>query len=245
MPNNTDTPAKLPTCADCSALKESIFKSLSPTRLHAISSEVEARRFEKGETIFKEGEEPTGVFCVQSGMFKLTRNSVSNPHREQLVRLVRAGDVVGYSAFLQKKTHRFSAVAIEAGSACLIPGAVFNTQVERSSELMNCFMSRISKEMEGIEENLAVVGSGSVRERVAYTLWNLGSSFGQSREESTLIDVKLSRSELASLAGTVTETFVRALTDFKEEGLVTIKGRNIFIPSLENLRGCFLKSNVA
>ena len=75
----------------------------------------------------------------------------------------------------------------------------------------------------------------SVREKLAGTLLDLMKSHGRAENGQIRIDLKLTRQELASLIGTATETLIRVLSEFKEEGLVELQGKNIYILNLDKL----------
>ena len=73
----------------------------------------------------------------------------------------------------------------------------------------------------------------SVRKRVAEALVKLHSRY--KKDEETLFSITISREDLANLAGTATETTIRTLSDFKDEGLIDIKSSTINVLNYEKL----------
>ena len=71
----------------------------------------------------------------------------------------------------------------------------------------------------------------SVRKKTASTILHFSKIMKKHTEEP----VKISRSDLASIAGIATETFIRTLSDFKKEGIIEIEGRNIKISNMDKL----------
>ena len=60
--------------------------------------------------------------------------------------------------------------------------------------------------------------------------------FAQIMTNNTNDPLKISRSDLASVAGIATESLIRTLSGFKKEGLIEIEGRNIKIIELKALK---------
>jgi CRP/FNR family transcriptional regulator, cyclic AMP receptor protein len=79
----------------------------------------------------------------------------------------------------------------------------------------------------------------SVEERIAYQLVLMAEKFGTTTEEGIVLNLKLTRSELAQMASTINESLSRHLTEFKNEGLIDLNGKEIII---KNKAGLMAKS---
>jgi CRP-like cAMP-binding protein len=84
------------------------------------------------------------------------------------------------------------------------------------------------------EERLLQIAYNSVRKKVSQSLVLLKEKYGT--EEKTPFSIPISREDLAHIAGTATETLIRTLTDFKEEGIIEIKGSLITIVNFDKLK---------
>ncbi len=84
----------------------------------------------------------------------------------------------------------------------------------------------------GIKEQLLEMAYGSVRKKAARTIL----LFSQKIRRHPTQSIRISRSDLASVAGMASETLIRTLSDFKKEGLLEIEGRNIKILDVEALK---------
>ena len=73
---------------------------------------------------------------------------------------------------------------------------------------------------------------GSVRKKTARTIL----LFSQKIRRYPMQSIRISRSDLASVAGMAPESLIRTLSDFKKEGLIEIEGRNIKILDVEALK---------
>jgi len=78
-----------------------------------------------------------------------------------------------------------------------------------------------------MREKISDLAQKSVRERLAGNLLMLKETYGIDGEESTLIDISLSREDLANIVGTATETVIRLLSEFKKDGLIALEGKKI------------------
>ena len=87
------------------------------------------------------------------------------------------------------------------------------------------------------EDKITSIAQKNVRERFAETLLELLSvfSYGEKAKEE-FHPISLSREDLANIIGTATETVIRLISDFKEEGLIKVKGRKIFLKDIQGLK---------
>lgn len=97
-------------------------------------------------------------------------------------------------------------------------------------EMVQLFSSALELE----RERAVQLAYSSVRKRTANALVRLKMRFHS--EDEGKFTISISRDDLAAMVGTATESVIRTLSDFKEEGLVTIQGSNITIVNEEKLR---------
>jgi len=86
------------------------------------------------------------------------------------------------------------------------------------------------------------IAQKTVRERLAETLLMLDQTFG--KDEEGFINVNLTREDISSIIGTATESVIRILSEFKTDGLISLKGKKIGIGNyskLESISNSFLK----
>lgn len=181
--------------------------------------------YKKGQTLFYEGTRPMGLFCINSGKVKVFK--IGAQGREQIVRLSKPGDFLGYRALLSEEFYSASATVLEEAAICFIPKANFMTLLRENPTFFAKMTKSICKELGVMEEKLATIAQKSVRERLATTLLMLKESYGMEGEGSELIDIMLSREDLANIVGTATETVIRLLSEFKGNNLIAFEGKKI------------------
>lgn len=212
-------------CSECSSRKDSLFCSVHADNLKSISDNKTCNVFKRGQVLFHEGNRPVGLFCILKGKVKVYKTGVDG--REQIVRLAKDGDWVGYRALLGEENYSASASAIEDSEVCFIDNKAFYEVLKSEEGLRWALIKRLSLELREAENFIADMSQKSVRERVAEVLLILGKKYGYDTNDKHLLNAAMTREELANFVGTATETCIRLLSDMKDEGVVELQGRRI------------------
>lgn len=188
--------------------------------------------FKKGQVIFSEGGHPLGLFCINDGKVKIEHSGVDG--KEQIVRMAKGGDVLGYRALLSNERYNASAVALDDTDVCFIPKDPFFNVLKTSPGLSLDIIKMLSSELRKAEETITDLAQKPVRERMAEALLFLKETYGF-EEDGQTINVILSREDIANLVGTATETAIRLLSEFKKDGIVESVGKKLRIANIEKL----------
>lgn len=215
-----------PSCEHCTARVKSVFCEMSKEELTTLSDSKKCIRYGKGQYIFHEGSMPYGVYCVNDGKIKVSK--IGDTGKEQILRLVKSGDVLGYRSLLANEMYNASAVAMEDSSICFIPRETFISMVDKSKTLSKKIIELLSHNLSFAEDQIVNIAQKSVRERVAETILLLRETYGYEADNATL-NLTLTRDDIANLVGTATESVIRMLSEFNKEGLVELKGKKIKI----------------
>ena len=189
------------------------------------------KKYRKNQPIFTEGTLPSGIFYLQSG--KVKKYKIDNDGREQIIYIYNEGEFFGYSSVLSENTYGDTAVAIENAIISFITIKDFNEILNASSSFSRLLLKSLSHEFSVLANLIAVLSQRTVRERVALNLLILHDKYKVDALAITYI--KLSRSDLANMAGTVVETLARVLHDFKHDKLIATDGRKIQLLNIERL----------
>lgn len=212
-------------CTLCEHLKDSLFNGLNPEDLSRINNHKTCIQYKKGQNIFYEGTRPTGLYCMNGGKVKVYKNNVQG--KEFIIYIAKPGDFLGYRALLSEEFYQATATVLEDAKICFIPKESFFEVLQKNPLFMKRVVMAVCHEMGIMEEKLAELAHKSVRERLAANLLMLKETYGMEGEGSFLIDLALSREDLASIVGTATETVIRLLSEFKSEGLIAFEGKKI------------------
>ncbi len=190
----------------------------------------EVVHFKEGQTIYQEGSRSNTIYLILKGFVKC--HSMDSDGKELTTSLSSADDFLGFTSFLDNVPYQESATAIEptdlAGISKENLKEILRKNNNISLELMELFTENISV----IKAQLLQMAYSSVRRKTAQTLLQFAEIMNRGTEDP----IKISRNDLASVAGVATESLIRTLSGFKKEGLIDIEGRNIHIKELKALR---------
>lgn len=212
---------------------QSILADLPPEDLELLKQEAVEYTYKKGDTVFREGAVPTGIYYIKSG--KVKKFKIDKEGREQIIYVANTGELIGYHAVLADDRYADSAVTLEESLISFIPRHHFLQAVDRSSLLSKRLLKTLSHEFTVFANSLALFAQRSVRERLALQLVVLREKYKKDFHEGMAVEIVLSREDLAAIVGTARENVVRILSDFKEEGILQTKGRKIIIFDVKKL----------
>ena len=195
--------------------------------------DADTRFCKKKEVIYSEGQYPKGIYFLTKGKIKVFKTNEQG--KEYITDLYKEGDFFGYSSLLEDRKYTETATSLEDSSVCLIPKEEFFALIYKNSDVSRKFISLLSNNLKEKEEMLIKLAYNSVRKRVAEALTTL--SLRYKKDNDSKFTIHISREDLANLAGTATETTIRTLSDFKEEGLISIERGYISILNFESLSG--------
>ncbi|MFM7023729.1 MAG: response regulator [Flavobacteriales bacterium] len=199
--------------------------------LKKLSEENEVRRHKKKENIYFEGNYPKGIFFINKGKVKTFRTNEQG--KEFITGLYKEGDFFGYLALLEEGKYSDTAACMEDAEICMIPKEHFYSLIYKNAQISRKFIKIISDNLEEKEQQLLKLAYNSVRKRVAEALITLCKRY--KKDDESVFSMNIPREDLANLAGTATETTIRTLSDFKEEGIVDIKGSTIIVKEYDKL----------
>jgi CRP/FNR family transcriptional regulator, polysaccharide utilization system transcription regulator len=214
------------TCQSCAQRFTSVFCKAKQEFISEINEQKICNIYKKGQTLFNEGSYPFGVYCINDGKVKLSH--LGDDGKEQIIRLLRGGDVLGYRALLSGERYSASAIALEDTQVCFIPKELFISVLKSDTGLAFEMMKLLSDELHKAEVKLTHLAQKPIRERLAETLLFIKETYGFEADGVTL-SVRLSREEIANLVGTATESTIRLLSEFKKDGMVELDGKKIKI----------------
>jgi len=218
----------VPTCQNCPSRKGLLIGCCPLEELEFIASNKTSQFYQKGQIIHQEGTMALGLHCVHQGKIKISK--LGSDHKEQIVRLARHGDVLGFRALVMGSRYTNSAVALEDCVVCFVPRPDFLRLVQSNVQFANSLMQLLAGALTEAEERMTQLAYKPVRERLAGALLLLQRTFTEEGAPAgTPFSISLSREDIASLVGTAKETVSRLLSDFRDEGIISTKGSQVTI----------------
>jgi len=221
-----------PTCEECIAKGHPIFKDLSPEELDNINFQKGCSFYKRGNTIFQEGHRINGFYCVHSGIIKMYKTGIDG--KEQIIRFAKNGDIIGYRSVLNQELACTTAKVIEDATLCFLPSDTLFSLLKENSSFAMQLMQLTCKELGEANNYITDIAQKTVRERLAEILLLLKDTF--ELDEDQVLQISLTREELANLVGTATESVIRLLSEFKADGFIELQGRKIKLLDMRGLK---------
>ncbi|WP_405415334.1 response regulator [Maribacter sp. Asnod1-A12] len=190
----------------------------------------ELSNFKPGETIYEEGMRSNKIYLVLKGLVKCFNMDADG--KELITSLSKADDFLGFTSFLNNVPYQETAKALEEVELAGISKESLKEILSENKNISLELMELLSENISLIKAQLLQMAYSSVRRKTAQTLLQFADIMNTKPEEP----IRISRTDLASVAGIATESLIRTLSGFKKEGLITIDGRNIQIKELKALQ---------
>jgi DNA-binding response OmpR family regulator len=195
--------------------------------LKDLAKDRKVKAFKKKAEIFSEGDMPLNVYFIQSGNVKTFKSNADG--KELITNLYTTNDFFGFESVLENSNYNESAVAMQDTQLIVIPRHDFMVMIQAHPDVSASFVNLLCKKVAERERQLLNLAYNSVRQRTAEALLK---SVSLKDSKST---IAISREDLAKMVGTASESVIRVLSDFKDEGLIEIEGGKIKIVHADKL----------
>lgn len=210
-------------CEQCIVRQFSSLKALNKDELIRMAECKTSYTIKKGEPIFEEGEVTNGIYCIKDGVCKLSK--LSDNGKDQIVKLVKPGELLGQRSMISDEPANLSAVALEDMEVCFIPRSEVMQFFTQNNQFSMNVMRTICDDLKGADDHMVNMAQKTVRQRLGETLIYLEETFGKN-EDGTL-HIQLSREELAGMIGTATESCIRLLSELNKSEYIELIGKKI------------------
>ncbi|MFH6967931.1 Crp/Fnr family transcriptional regulator [Flavobacterium sp. FlaQc-28] len=218
-------------CYSCANENCFIKKHLHLEQMNTYVSKKQNIVCKKSDQFIVEGSSLQGLYFICKGKAKTVKTGING--REQIVRLTKSGDIIGFRGFGTGKKYLIGAYALEDTVLCNFSNETMLEILQHIPELTYALMLFYADELNKSENNIRKIAHMNVRERVVDLLLYIHRKFGQIND---LIDIDLSRKEIADFAGTTEEQAIRVISSLKKEALIKTAGKRIGILEVEELR---------
>lgn len=215
-------------CANCDCVMKSM-GTLKNCQLESLEKNHAVVKFKKGDSIIKQGMFSTNVVFLRSGLVKI---HITGPHDEQIVRLVKAPTYLGLPTTFGNKINQYSVTAILDSEACFIDVNMFKNILKENSDFSAYIIQELSiSELESYHR-CASRTQKQARGKLAEVLLRLSDLIF----ESDTFTLPLSQSDIGNLVDTSRESVNRLLSEFINDSIIEMKGRQIKILNKKSLQ---------
>jgi CRP-like cAMP-binding protein len=183
-------------------------------------------KYKKKQVIYSEGNHPLQLFFIKKGIVKTYKCNTDG--KELITGIYGEGEYLGYVALLEDTVYKDVAVAVEYAELAVIPKDEFELLMETDWQIARKFITLLAKDITEKEQLLLGLAYNSLRKKVAEALILLSRKYKDA--------IKISRDNLAAIAGTATESLIRTLGEFRQEKLIEISEGYITIVNEAKLK---------
>jgi CRP-like cAMP-binding protein len=198
--------------------KTPVFRALSPSDRETVARAISVRAYEKGQTIFEEGEPSDAFFTIASGRVKIFKMLPSG--KDLILEVFGTGDPLGAVAAYDGRPFPASAVALEDTTCLVIPRPEFFKLLAQHPTLVRGLLLGLTHRLVELTNRLAELSGGTIERRFARLFLKLASEMGRQERGGTFVPLSLSRQELADMTGTTIETCIRIMSRWGKQNIV-------------------------
>ncbi len=198
----------------------SVFKEATDEDLKLFVQNSILRTIEEGEFFFFQGDPATYFYVLVVGRAKLLQ---SNPAGQQVnLRTINEWQMFGaLGAVRPDATYPATAQALEPSTALAIESHFLHEAIQTRPYLNIGLMQLMTGYIQEMQERYRELATERVERRIALTVLRLASQIGErSKENETMVELPLSRQDVAEASGTTIFTVSRVLADWERQGLV-------------------------
>jgi CRP/FNR family transcriptional regulator len=196
----------------------SLYRGLSEEDRRRIAEVALVKSWDRGETLFSEGDQSDFLLTVLSGRVKVVKLQPSG--KEVILEIFGPGDPVGAVVAYEGRPYPASAVALDRTTCLLVRRGPFFALLEKHPSLVRGLLSTFTRRIVELAQRIPEVAGARVETRFAHLFLKLADRVGRPREGAVFIPMVLSRQELADLTGTTIETCIRLMSRWGKEGVI-------------------------
>ncbi len=187
------------------------------------------KNYEAGELIYKSGQISNSIYLIDKGVvktYKLDENG-----KELITAIYKVGDIFGNFNFTKQTNHTEHASTFEETQVFEISTIKVKSLFNEHPQVMFEFIDQLGDHLSETKTQLMDMAYSSVRRKTAQSIL----LFSERLKKNKLSQIRISRADLAAVAGIASESLIRTLSTFKKEGIIDVEGRNIKINDFEAL----------
>jgi len=212
-----------------------LFGALSERDWAAVTDLLGERSYRKDEYVFFEGDPPEALYIVWSGRVKLLRHSREG--RDVVLDVIGASRMLGEMAVFEGSPYDFTAQAMEPTGLISIARYDFLSLLRRFPPLSLAVISELGRRLRSASDLVHSLAVERVARRIARVLLKMADAAGVPAEGGgTLIDVTLTRQDVADMAGTTVETAIRTMSRLRQQGVIATKRGRVVVLDSARLR---------
>ncbi|MEP7035089.1 MAG: Crp/Fnr family transcriptional regulator [Dermatophilaceae bacterium] len=213
--------------------KAPLFAALDDEAARALMRSMTSSQLERGEILFREGDQGDRLYVIGEGKIKLGLTSVDG--RENLLAVLGPGEMFGELSLFDPGPRTATATAVAETVLIALGHEDLDSFLVGRPAVAAKLLAALARRLRRTNENLADLVFTDVPGRVAKALLDLSRRFGRTADDGVLVAHDLTQEELAQLVGASRETVNKALADFATRGWIKLEARAVVLTDVERL----------
>ena len=211
-----------------------VFSGLSERDWEKVTDLFSERQYQRDDYIFLEGEAPEALYLVKTGKVKVLRHSTDG--KDVVLRVVSTGQLLGSVAIFDGGGYPGTAQVIEVCTVLVIARNDCLTLVTRYPVFALAVIADMGNRLRSSAEQIRSLAVERVEQRIARVLLKLGSSAGSDSSEGRVIEMSLTRQDVADMTGTTVETAIRVMSKFRRNNVIRTRRGKVVLVDVDELR---------
>lgn len=221
-------------CFSCQSRERSEWCSLVDDDLKLLNEHKICNVYDSGQVLFYEGNPCLGIYCIEAGSVALRKGDGRG--NSTVIGLFGPGQTLGYTAYFSGTAFSATGVTLEPTRVCFIDKAAVRTLLQRNPLLGLRFLKSFAQRLNEAEQERVLALSLPLRSRMAHLLLVLKDRSSTVDDDGNIIiDLPLSRQDMASMLGSRPESISRTIRQFQDQGVAIFHAHDVVIPDLDAL----------
>lgn len=183
--------------------------------------------YRKGAPVFDQGDSACLVYLLKRGRVRIARRTTDD--KETTISILGPGDIFGEEVVFERVTRTSKATCMEDSLLCVARASDLFGLLSRYPVLALNVAKYLREQLESAREVGEDVAYLSVSDRLGRLLERLAAEHGKPVAGGTLLDVRLTRAEMASLIGSTRETVSVRIAHLVRAGRVALRGKHLVL----------------
>lgn len=207
-----------------------LFRALEEEEWQEIAPMLHGHCYPKDAYLFFQGDPPDALYILWIGRVKVVRHT--NQGRDVVLEVLGPGQLLGEMAVLDGRPYSATAQALEEAAVISIARADFFALLERYPAVAMGVITELSRRLRMTTELVRSLAIDRVEQRIARILLRLADLAGQphaGKPGAILIDIPITRQDIAEMTGTTVETAIRTMSRFRKQGVLSSQRGRVII----------------
>jgi len=208
-------------CLNCPQARNHAFCNLGQEARTFLEANSVTLEYSRGSTLFREGDRTDAIFVLCSGKVKVS--ATSKEGRIMILRIAKAGDVLGMSSALTNREYEVTAEAMEPCRARVLGFKHLTNMLQKYPDASMGAARSLAEDYRAAFSEARLIGlPTSPAGRVAQLILNWAED--AKKNSAAFITMSLTHEEVASMTATTRETVTRTLGRFRKEKIIATRG---------------------